>query len=142
MECKRGGGRDGLVPLLLDLVSDTLRCLFALSCDLVVHFYGSSINLHIYRPRPLITYVHIACAYTIEIPFLSSLFKKSVLRFLAFFFWVMKSSNEFESVHVHQVYEQIAADFSRTRHKPWPLITNFISNLPLVRLLRSLVNPL
>lgn len=36
----------------------------------------------------------------------------------------------YESRHVHEVYEEIAPHFSSTRYKPWPIIANFISSLP------------
>jgi len=36
----------------------------------------------------------------------------------------------YESKHVHAVYEEIAPHFSSTRYKPWPIISSFISSLP------------
>ncbi|GAA5941565.1 hypothetical protein JCM3775_005112 [Rhodotorula graminis] len=36
----------------------------------------------------------------------------------------------FESLHVHAVYDQIAADFSRTRHSRWPFVERFFERLP------------
>lgn len=36
----------------------------------------------------------------------------------------------YEDTHVHQVYEQIAPHFSSTRFKPWPLVENFLKDLP------------
>ncbi|KAF2478709.1 S-adenosyl-L-methionine-dependent methyltransferase [Neohortaea acidophila] len=36
----------------------------------------------------------------------------------------------YENQHVHAVYNQIAAHFSSTRHKPWPIIENFLRTLP------------
>ncbi|GAA5954682.1 hypothetical protein JCM3765_003855 [Sporobolomyces pararoseus] len=36
----------------------------------------------------------------------------------------------FESSHVHKVYNEIANDFSRTRHSRWPFVENFLNNLP------------
>ncbi|GAA5912430.1 hypothetical protein JCM8208_005168 [Rhodotorula glutinis] len=36
----------------------------------------------------------------------------------------------FESLHVHAVYDQIAADFSRTRHSRWPFVERFFDRLP------------
>lgn len=35
-----------------------------------------------------------------------------------------------ERLYVHQVYNQIAAHFSQTRYKPWPLIEQFLQGLP------------
>lgn len=32
-----------------------------------------------------------------------------------------------ENDHVHKVYEQIAAHFSDTRHKQWPVVSDFLS---------------
>ena len=40
------------------------------------------------------------------------------------------SAREYESQHVHEVYEKIASHFSSTRYKPWPLITSFLLSLP------------
>lgn len=39
----------------------------------------------------------------------------------------------FESEFVHQVYDQIAQDFSRTRHSGWKFIEHFLEQLPAVR---------
>lgn len=39
----------------------------------------------------------------------------------------------FESEHVHVVYDQIALDFSRTRHTRWPFCQRFLEALPAVR---------
>ncbi|KAK5997004.1 tRNA (carboxymethyluridine(34)-5-O)-methyltransferase [Cladobotryum mycophilum] len=36
------------------------------------------------------------------------------------------TAEEYEATHVHSVYEAIAPHFSSTRHKPWPLVTNFL----------------
>jgi len=36
----------------------------------------------------------------------------------------------YEQTHVHAVYEAIAPHFSATRHKPWPLIADFLRALP------------
>lgn len=36
----------------------------------------------------------------------------------------------FEAEHVHAVYDEIAADFSRTRHSPWPFVRHFLDSLP------------
>uniref|UniRef100_A0A2Z5U609 tRNA (carboxymethyluridine(34)-5-O)-methyltransferase n=1 Tax=Reticulitermes speratus TaxID=60591 RepID=A0A2Z5U609_9NEOP len=35
-----------------------------------------------------------------------------------------------ESLHVHEVYEEIASHFSDTRHKPWPNVLSFVQSLP------------
>lgn len=39
------------------------------------------------------------------------------------------SALSFESEHVHAVYEEIAADFSRTRHSRWPFVERFLDSL-------------
>ncbi|KAI0310894.1 S-adenosyl-L-methionine-dependent methyltransferase [Amylostereum chailletii] len=36
----------------------------------------------------------------------------------------------YETQHVHEVYDQIASHFSTTRYKPWPIIAQFLSDLP------------
>ncbi|RKU46933.1 tRNA methyltransferase, has a role in tRNA modification [Coniochaeta pulveracea] len=36
----------------------------------------------------------------------------------------------YESLNVHNVYSQIAPHFSQTRHKPWPLVSNFLLSQP------------
>lgn len=36
----------------------------------------------------------------------------------------------FEHQHVHEVYDSIAAHFSSTRYKPWPLVRQFVDSLP------------
>ncbi|KAK2460617.1 hypothetical protein APHAL10511_007087 [Amanita phalloides] len=36
----------------------------------------------------------------------------------------------YEDINVHAVYDEIAAHFSATRYKPWPIITKFLSDLP------------
>ncbi|BGP49772.1 tRNA methyltransferase, has a role in tRNA modification [Rhodotorula kratochvilovae] len=36
----------------------------------------------------------------------------------------------FESEHVHAVYDEIASDFSRTRHSRWPFVERFLHSLP------------
>ncbi|THH18495.1 hypothetical protein EW146_g2505 [Bondarzewia mesenterica] len=36
----------------------------------------------------------------------------------------------YEAKHVHEVYDQIASHFSSTRYKPWPIIAQFLSDLP------------
>ncbi|SPO03430.1 related to TRM9 tRNA-methyltransferase modifies uridine residues at the wobble position, partial [Cephalotrichum gorgonifer] len=38
--------------------------------------------------------------------------------------------DSYEQHHVHSVYDTIAPHFSSTRHKPWPLVTNFLDSLP------------
>ncbi len=38
----------------------------------------------------------------------------------------------FESAHVHAVYDQIALDFSRTRHTRWPFCQRWLEALPTV----------
>ncbi|GAA5957129.1 hypothetical protein JCM21900_003106 [Sporobolomyces salmonicolor] len=35
----------------------------------------------------------------------------------------------FESAHVHAVYDEIASDFSRTRHSRWPFVEHFLDQL-------------
>ncbi|GAA5877498.1 hypothetical protein JCM1840_003873 [Sporobolomyces johnsonii] len=35
----------------------------------------------------------------------------------------------FESTHVHAVYDEIASDFSRTRHSRWPFVERFLDQL-------------
>ncbi|PNP39030.1 hypothetical protein TGAM01_v205328 [Trichoderma gamsii] len=43
----------------------------------------------------------------------------------------MESSAEaYEATHVHSVYNAIAPHFSSTRHKPWPLISSFLTAQP------------
>ncbi|GEM08574.1 alkylated DNA repair protein alkB-like protein [Rhodotorula toruloides] len=39
------------------------------------------------------------------------------------------SALSFESEHVHAVYEEIAADFSRTRHTRWSFVERFLDSL-------------
>ena len=36
----------------------------------------------------------------------------------------------YEAEHVHTVYEQIAPHFSSTRYKPWPIVEQFLLQLP------------
>lgn len=38
--------------------------------------------------------------------------------------------SEYETTHVHDVYQAIAPHFSSTRHKPWPLVSTFLSSMP------------
>ncbi|BGP17882.1 hypothetical protein JCM10213_000960 [Rhodosporidiobolus nylandii] len=42
----------------------------------------------------------------------------------------MPSTSSFEAEHVHAVYNEIAADFSRTRHSRWPFVERFLAGLP------------
>lgn len=35
-----------------------------------------------------------------------------------------------EKEHVYEVYEKIAPHFSNTRYKPWPMIVDFLNELP------------
>ncbi|GAA6035592.1 hypothetical protein JCM8097_004918 [Rhodosporidiobolus ruineniae] len=42
----------------------------------------------------------------------------------------MLPSSSFEAAHVHAVYNEIAADFSRTRHSRWPFVERFLNSLP------------
>lgn len=37
---------------------------------------------------------------------------------------------ELEDKHVTKVYEAIAHHFSNTRHKPWPIVESWLSNIP------------
>lgn len=41
-----------------------------------------------------------------------------------------QESASFEKQHVHGVYDNIAAHFSSTRYKPWPLVRQFVEELP------------
>lgn len=43
--------------------------------------------------------------------------------------WVMAESKEEE--YVHKVYNEIASHFSKTRYKPWPIVTQFLENRPI-----------
>ncbi|KAI9716547.1 MAG: hypothetical protein M1812_005278 [Candelaria pacifica] len=43
---------------------------------------------------------------------------------------IQSQGQDYEEQHVHQVYEQIASHFSSTRYKPWPIIENFLKELP------------
>lgn len=36
----------------------------------------------------------------------------------------------YEAKHVHEIYDRIASHFSSTRYKPWPIIANFLCNIP------------
>ncbi|KAK5045001.1 hypothetical protein LTR84_010149 [Exophiala bonariae] len=40
------------------------------------------------------------------------------------------NNSDYESQHVHDVYEKIAAHFSSTRFKPWPVVDEFLKTLP------------
>ncbi|KAM0516772.1 hypothetical protein ACHAPE_005406 [Trichoderma viride] len=40
------------------------------------------------------------------------------------------SAEAYEATHVHSVYNAIAPHFSSTRHKPWPLISSFLTAQP------------
>ncbi|GAB1601684.1 DNA repair alkB homolog 8-like [Argonauta hians] len=37
---------------------------------------------------------------------------------------------DLEVTHVHQVYDEIADHFNRTRHSPWPKVSEFLRSLP------------
>lgn len=37
--------------------------------------------------------------------------------------------SQYETAHVHDVYQAIAPHFSSTRHKPWPLVSTFLGSL-------------
>ena len=39
------------------------------------------------------------------------------------------NSSQYETTHVHQVYEEIASHFSSTRYKPWPIVERFLKDL-------------
>ncbi|KAI9894869.1 MAG: tRNA methyltransferase, has a role in tRNA modification [Vezdaea aestivalis] len=39
---------------------------------------------------------------------------------------IATDEQEYERKHVHEVYNQIASHFSSTRHKPWPIVVNFL----------------
>lgn len=41
-----------------------------------------------------------------------------------------ESENNYETTHVHEVYEAIAPHFSSTRYKPWPIVTTFLQSQP------------
>lgn len=43
---------------------------------------------------------------------------------------VVSQDEQYESEHVHEVYEQIASHFSATRYKPWPIVERFLKELP------------
>lgn len=37
---------------------------------------------------------------------------------------------DYETEHVHTVYDSIASHFSSTRYKPWPVVAAFLSSIP------------
>jgi alkylated DNA repair protein alkB family protein 8 len=37
---------------------------------------------------------------------------------------------QLEQEHVHKVYNEIAHNFSDTRHKPWPRVVDFLRTFP------------
>lgn len=39
-------------------------------------------------------------------------------------------ATDMEKQHVYEVYEKIAPHFSNTRYKPWPMIVDFLNELP------------
>ena len=39
------------------------------------------------------------------------------------------NTRQYEEIHVHQVYEEIASHFSSTRYKPWPIVELFLKDL-------------
>jgi tRNA (uracil-5-)-methyltransferase TRM9 len=41
-----------------------------------------------------------------------------------------QAPEEYEELHVHGVYEQIASHFSSTRYKPWPIVAEFLQSMP------------
>jgi tRNA (uracil-5-)-methyltransferase TRM9 len=43
---------------------------------------------------------------------------------------IAQAPEEYEELHVHEVYEQIADHFSSTRYKPWPIVAEFIHSMP------------
>jgi alkylated DNA repair protein alkB family protein 8 len=38
---------------------------------------------------------------------------------------------QLEQEHVHKVYNEIAHNFSDTRHKPWPRVVDFLRSFPI-----------
>lgn len=52
---------------------------------------------------------------------------------LRFDFSPLNMDSSFEAAHVHTVYNEIALDFSRTRHSRWPFVQRFLDQLPAVR---------
>jgi SAM-dependent methyltransferase len=43
---------------------------------------------------------------------------------------MLPAGQALEDAHVHEVYDAIAADFSLTRHTPWPKVCQFVRDLP------------
>jgi len=39
-------------------------------------------------------------------------------------------ASSLESKHVHRVYDEIAAHFSATRYKAWPVVDGFVRGMP------------
>ncbi|GAM40666.1 hypothetical protein TCE0_039r13191 [Talaromyces pinophilus] len=39
---------------------------------------------------------------------------------------IKPNAEDYESKHVHEVYQQIASHFSETRYKPWPIVERFL----------------
>lgn len=42
----------------------------------------------------------------------------------------VSTPSQYESEHVHEVYDAIASHFSSTRYKPWPVVASFLASLP------------
>jgi tRNA (uracil-5-)-methyltransferase TRM9 len=42
---------------------------------------------------------------------------------------ISQTPEEYEELHVHGVYAQIASHFSSTRYKPWPIVTEFLQSM-------------
>lgn len=40
------------------------------------------------------------------------------------------AASQLEEEHVHKVYNDIAHNFSDTRHKPWPRVVDFLRSFP------------
>jgi alkylated DNA repair protein alkB family protein 8 len=40
------------------------------------------------------------------------------------------AASQLEEEHVHRVYNDIAHNFSDTRHKPWPGVVDFLRSFP------------
>ncbi|KAJ5272854.1 hypothetical protein N7478_007979 [Penicillium angulare] len=40
------------------------------------------------------------------------------------------NADEYEQQNVHEVYQHIAQHFSATRYKPWPIVEQYLQNLP------------
>ena len=41
----------------------------------------------------------------------------------------LQEPSQYEATHVHAIYQEIAPHFSSTRHKPWPLVSSFLTSL-------------